>query len=101
VPDPSKRIAAGYQVHHNGDLTGLTAATSILKWLSQGYTKDQVYKKFNGDIQLVCAWIDFLKYKQWIVEAQKENDLGTGMRVTKEGKIWLKRFESANIKVNR
>lgn len=101
MPEPSKRTAAGYQVPHTGDLTGLAAATSILKWLSQGYTKDQVYKKFNGDIQLVCAWIDFLKDKQWIVEAQKENDLRTGMRVTKEGKIWLKRFESANIKVNR
>ena len=101
MTDPSKRTTAGYQVHHTGELTGLTAATCILKWLSQGYTRDQVYEKFNGDMQLVCAWIDFLKDKQWIVESQKENDLCTVMRVTKEGKIWLKRFESANIKVNR
>jgi predicted transcriptional regulator len=77
----------------------LTAATYILKLLSKGYTKDQIiYGKFNGDMQLVCAWIDFLKDKNWVVE--KENIIdGTDLKVTKKGKMWLTRFESAHIKV--
>jgi hypothetical protein len=101
------KTAAGYQDHSNNTnrLTGLTATTYILKWLSKGYTKDQIYAEFNGDIRLVSAWIDFLKDKKWIVQVKKEDgddDIDrTGLKVTKEGKTWLKRFESANIKVNK
>jgi hypothetical protein len=105
--DISKLKAAGYPNHSNNTnrLTGLTAATYFLKWLSKGYTKDQIYAKFNGDIRLVSTWIDFLKDKKWIVQVKKEDGDDeidwTGLKVTKEGKTWLKRFESANIKVNK
>ncbi len=94
----SKLKTAEYQ-NNNSPLTGLTAATYILKWLSKGYTKDQIYAKFNCDIQLFSTWIDFMKDKKWIVQVKKE-DNGTGLKVTKEGKTWLKRFESAHIRLN-
>jgi len=93
----SKLKTATYQ-NNNSRLTGLTAAY-ILKWLSKGYTKDQIYAKFNGHIQLSSTWIDFLKDKKWIVQVKGEDD-DTGLKVTKEGKTWLKRFESAHIKLN-
>jgi hypothetical protein len=105
--DLSKLKTAGHKNHSNNinRLTGLTAATYILKCLSKGYTKDQIYANFNDDIRLVSVWIDFLKDKKWIVQLKKEDgDDGvdrTGLKVTKEGKTWLKRFESANIKVNK
>jgi predicted transcriptional regulator len=94
----SKLKTATYQ-NNNSRLTGLTAAAYILKWLSKGYTKDQIYAKFNGDIQLFSTWIDFLKVKKWIVQVKGEDDV-SGLKVTKEGKTWLKRFESAHIKLN-
>lgn len=97
----SRLKTAEYQ-NNNNRLTGLTAATCILKWLSKGYTKDQIYAKFNGDIQLFSTWIDFLKDKKWIVQVKAPDDDidSTGLKVTKEGKTWLKRFESAHIKLN-
>jgi hypothetical protein len=101
------KTAAGHQNDSNNinRLTGLTAATYILKCLSKGYTKDQIYANFNDDIRLVSVWIDFLKDKKWIVQLKKEDgDDGvdrTDFKVTKEGKTWLNRFESANIKVNK
>ena len=94
----SKLKTATYQ-NNNSRLTGLTAAAYILKWLSKGYTKDQIYAKFNGDIQLFSTWIDFLKDKKWIVQVKGEDD-DSVLKVTKEGKTWLKRFESAHIKLN-
>jgi predicted transcriptional regulator len=94
----SKLKTATYQ-NNNSRLTGLTAAAYILKWLSKGYTKDQIYAKFNGDIQLFSTWIDFLKVKKWIVQVKGEDD-DSDLKVTKEGKTWLKRFESAHIKLN-
>jgi len=94
----SKLKTATYQ-NNNSRLTGLTAAAYILKWLSKGYTKDQIYAKFNGDIQLFSTWIDFLKVKKWIVQVKGEDD-DSGLKVTKEGKTWLKRFESAHIKLD-
>jgi predicted transcriptional regulator len=70
-----------------------------LKWLSKGYGKDPIiYEKFNGDIQIVSLWIDFLKDKNWIEEKEDSVD-GTDFKVTKKGKTWLNRFESADIKV--
>jgi hypothetical protein len=101
------KTAAGYQNHskNTNPLTGLTAATYILKWLSTGYAKDQIYAGFNGDTRVVSTWINFLKDKKWIVQVKKEDgddDIDrTDLKVTKEGKTWLKRFESANIKVNK
>ncbi|HET7285754.1 MAG TPA: hypothetical protein VFI70_13810 [Nitrososphaeraceae archaeon] len=94
----SRLKTATYQ-NNNSRLTGLTAAAYILKWLSKGYTKDQIYAKFNGDIQLFSTWIDFLKVKKWIVQVKGEDD-DSDLKVTKEGKTWLKRFESAHIKLN-
>jgi predicted transcriptional regulator len=94
----SKLKTATYQ-NNNSRLTGLTAAAYILKWLSKGYTKDQIYAKFNGDIQLFSTWIDFLKVKKWLVQVKGEDD-DSVLKVTKEGKTWLKRFESAHIKLN-
>jgi predicted transcriptional regulator len=94
----SKLKTATYQ-NNNSRLTGLTAAAYILKWLSKGYTKDQIYAKFNGDIQLFSTWIDFLKVKKWLVQVKGEDD-DSVLKVTKEGKTWLKRFESAHIKLD-
>lgn len=94
----SKLKTATYQ-NNNSRLTGLTAAAYILKWLSKGYTKDQIYAKFNGDIQLFSTWIDFLKVKKWLIQVKGEDD-DSVLKVTKEGKTWLKRFESAHIKLN-
>jgi hypothetical protein len=91
--------------HHdhtdNNCLTGLTGATYILKCLSKGYSKNQIIlEKFSGDRQLVSAWIEFLKDKNWVVEKQakeKEDEDGTNLKVTKKGKMWLNRFKSADI----
>src|ERR1051326_7799804 len=94
----SKLKTATYQ-NNNSRLTGLTAAAYILKWLSKGYTKDQIYAKFNGDIQLFSAWIDFLEDKKWLVQVKGEDD-DSGFKVKKERKTWLKKFESAHIKLN-
>ena len=45
--------------------------------------------------------IQFLKEKHWVVEEKNEDDHKvTNLRITKEGKIWLNRFESADIKIN-
>jgi len=97
--DLPQLITAGDQNNSNSRLRGLTAATCILKWLSKGYGKDQIiYGKFNGDIQIVSLWIDFLKDKNWIEEKEDSVD-GTDFKVTKKGKTWLNRFESADIKV--
>jgi hypothetical protein len=39
------------------------------------YGKDQIiYGKFNGDIQIVSLWIDFLKDKNWIDEKEDSVD---------------------------
>ena len=96
-----------YQNHskNTNRLSGLAAATYILKWLSKGTPGDQIEAGFNGDIRVVSPWINFLKDKRWIVQVKKEDgedDIDrTDLKVTKEGKTWLKRFESANIKVNK
>jgi hypothetical protein len=72
-----------------------------LKCLSKGYSKNQIiHEKFEGDRQLVSAWIEFLKDKNWIVEKEvKEKDDvdDTNLKVTKKGKIWLNKFESVDI----
>ena len=69
--------------------------------MSKGYSKDQIIReKFEGDRQLVSAWIEFLKDKNWIVEKEvKEKDDvdDTNLKVTKKGKIWLNKFESVDI----
>jgi len=97
--DLTQLITAGDQNNSNSHLRGLTAATCILKLLSKGYSKEQIiYGKFNGDIQIVSLWIDFLKDKNWIEEREDSVD-GTDFKVTKKGKTWLNRFESADIKV--
>jgi hypothetical protein len=74
-------------------LSGLTAATCILKCIAKGYSQDRiVYDKFNGNRQLVSTWIAFLKDKRWVDEEDTDpNDI---LKVTKKGKTWLKRFES-------
>jgi hypothetical protein len=77
-------------------VTGLTGAACIMKYLSKGYSKNQIiHEKFEGDRQLVCAWIEFLKDKNWVVEKDDVDD--TNLKVTKEGKMWMNRFESVNI----
>ncbi|MGA8913649.1 MAG: hypothetical protein WCF06_04055 [Nitrososphaeraceae archaeon] len=96
--------AIKHQNHSNGNihLTGLAAVTCILKLLSKRYSKDEIiYEKFDGDVKLVSTWIQFLKEKHWVVEEKNEDDHKvTNLRITKEGKIWLNRFESADIKIN-
>jgi hypothetical protein len=73
--------------------------------LSKGYSKDQIYRNFDDDIGLISAWIEFLKYKKWVVELKEEKEEkvdidSTSLKVTKEGnKTWLRSFESANIRV--
>ena len=99
--DSSKITTTSYQ--NPTHLSGLTAATCILKWLLKGYTKDQiVYSKFNGNRQLVSAWINFLKDSHWVEEEQQQNLAidSNNLKVTKKGKIWLKRFESAAIRIS-
>jgi predicted transcriptional regulator len=92
----SSKATTSYR-NTSSQLTGLTAATCIIKWLSKGHTKDQIiYDKFNGDKQLVSAWIDFLKDNHWV----EEKEDGADLKVTKNGKTWLNRFECAAIKIN-
>ena len=90
---------AGNNSHHH--ITGLTGAACIMKYLSRGYSKNQIiHEKFEGDRQLVSAWIEFLKDKNWIVEKEvKEKDDvdDTNLKVTKKGKMWMNRFESVDI----
>ena len=71
--------------------------------LSKGYSKNQIiHEKFEGDRQLVSAWIEFLKDKNWVVQKEKEekekdNDVvDTNLKVTKKGKMWMNRFESVD-----
>ena len=75
------------------DFTGLSQATYILKCLSEGYSKDQIYRVFNGDIQLVSIWLDFLKDKHWIEKEGPKNVTGscdeTKLNVSEDGKKWL------------
>ena len=52
----------------------------------------------NSNSRLRTLWIDFLKDKNWIEEKEDSVD-GTDFKVTKKGKTWLNRFESADIKV--
>jgi hypothetical protein len=82
----------GDNSHH---VTGLTGAACIMRYLSKGYSKNQIIHEKFGDRQLVCAWIEFLKDKNWVVE---KDDIGdTNLKVTKEGKMWMNRFESVDI----
>lgn len=86
--------------------SGLAAATCILKCLYKGYTKDQIINgKFNGDEGLVSVWLDFLRDKHWVEEEEEEDAVvvasNTNFKVTKKGKTWLKRLESASIKVDK
>jgi hypothetical protein len=74
-----------------------------LKCLSKGYSKNQIiHEKFEGDRQLVSAWIEFLKDKNWVVQKEKEEKekdddvVDTNLKVTKKGKIWMNRFESVD-----
>jgi predicted transcriptional regulator len=65
--------------------SALTQAIFILKCLSYGQTKHQiVYGKFNGDMQLVSIWVNFLKEMGWL----KENTEGQ-LEITEEGKTWI------------
>jgi predicted transcriptional regulator len=67
--------------------SALTQAILILKCLSDGQNKHQIiYGKFNGDMQLVSTWIDFLKEMSWL----KESTAGQ-LEITKEGKTWISR----------
>ena len=73
-----------------------------MKCLSKGYSKNQIiHEKFEGDRQLVSASIEFLKDKNWIVEKEvkEEDDVDddTNLKVTKEGKRWMNKFESVDI----
>ena len=93
-------MTSRHQEHHPGNnshhVTGLTGASCILKCLSKGYSKNQIiHEKFEGDRQLVSAWIEFLKDKNWVVE--KDDVDNTNLKVTKEGKMWMNRFESVSI----
>ena len=101
--DLFKLIASRHQddpdnSHH---ITGLTGAAYILKCITKGYSKKQIiHEKFEGDRQLVSAWIEFLKDKNWVVEKEvKEKDDvdDTNLKVTKKGKMWLNKFESVDI----
>jgi hypothetical protein len=82
----------GDNSHH---VTGLTGAACIMRYLSKGYSKNQIIHEKFGDRQLVCAWIEFLKDKNWVVEKDDVGD--TNLKVTKEGKMWMNRFESVDI----
>jgi hypothetical protein len=104
VIDIFKLIASRHQDHPDNShhITGLTGAAYILKCLTKGYSKNQIiHEKFEGDRQLVSAWIEFLKDKNWVVEKEvKENDDvddDTNLKVTKEGKMWMNKFESVDI----
>jgi hypothetical protein len=104
VIDLFKLIASRHQDHHDNShhITGLTGAAYILKCLTKGYSKNQIiHEKFEGDRQLVSAWIEFLKDKNWVVEKEvKEKDDvddDTNLKVTKEGKMWMNKFESVDI----
>jgi predicted transcriptional regulator len=86
----------------NNNPSGLTAATCILKCLYKGYSKDQIINgKFNSDSQLVSIWIDFLRDKHWIEDEEKHDANSTDLKLTKKGKTWLKRFESASINIDK
>jgi hypothetical protein len=96
------------KIGHERDYTssspsGLAAATCILKCLYKGYTKDQIINgKFNGDEGLVSVWLDFLRDKHWVEEEDAVVVASnTNFKVTKKGKTWLKRLESASIKVDK
>jgi hypothetical protein len=101
-------MTSRHKEHHPGNnshhVTGLTGAACILKCLSKGYSKNQIiHEKFEGDRQLVSAWIEFLKDKNWVVQKEKEekekdNDVvvDANLKVTKKGKIWMNRFESVD-----
>jgi hypothetical protein len=82
----------GDNSHH---VTGLTGAACIMRYLSKGYSKNQIIHEKFGDRQLVCAWIEFLKDKNWVAEKDDVDD--TNLKVTKEGKMWMNRFESVDI----
>jgi hypothetical protein len=65
--------------------SALTQAIFILKCLSDGQNKHQIiYDKFNGDVQLVSMWMDFLKEMSWL----KENTAGE-LEITEAGKTWI------------
>jgi hypothetical protein len=82
------------------DFKGLSQATYILKCLSEGYSKDQIYSVFNGDIQLVSIWIDFLKDKHWIEKEGPKDVTGsydeTKLKVSENGKKWLESMTRAD-----
>ena len=72
----------------------------FLKCLSEGYSKDQIYRVFNGDIQLVSIWIDFLKDKHWIEREGPKDVTGsydeTKLKVSEDGKKWLESMTRAD-----
>src|SRR5436189_6461345 len=98
-------MTSRHKEHHPGNnshhVTGLTGASCILKCLSKGYSKNQIiHEKFEGDRQLVSAWIEFLKDKNWVVEKdvrEKDHMDDTNLEVTKKGKMWMNRFEAVDI----
>jgi uncharacterized protein involved in propanediol utilization len=98
-------LKIGHERDSTSSPSGLAAATCILKCLYKGYTKDQIINgKFNGDERLVSVWLNFLRDKHWVEEEEKDVVVvvakGTNFKVTKKGKTWLKRFESASIKID-
>jgi hypothetical protein len=97
-------LKIGHERDSTSSPSGLAAATCILKCLYKGYTKDQIINgKFNGDEGLVSVWLDFLRDKHWVEEEEDAVVVAsnTNFKVTKKGKTWLKRLESASIKVDK
>ena len=51
---------------HPLKLRGLMQAVYVSECLSNGETYEKIVAKFEGDIQLVDMWVNFVKHNGWI-----------------------------------
>lgn len=71
------------------DLTESQTLFYVLRFISEGKSKDQIAERFNGDTVLVKTWVDSLKQIHFVV-TNHFNELV----ITSDGKNYLQKFDS-------
>lgn len=74
------------------NLKGLNQALFVLQSLEQGKGADQIVEEFDGDLQLVEIWTNFLIHNHWIEKIMVDSGNYTYL-VTDKGREWSKRVQ--------
>lgn len=73
------------------NLRGLKQALFVLRNLEQGKDVKEVAETFDGDVQLVEIWTNFLIHNHWIEKIEVDAG-GARYLVTDKGRDWLQRI---------